>query len=116
MSEAVVLSAVRTAIADAYKGTLANVSIHDLAKPVVVEALKRSGVEADDVDDLVLGEVLHGGGCVARYVAVDLGLPDDTPGLALNRQCATGMSAVDVAAAEIMAGMNRVAIAGGVAS
>jgi acetyl-CoA C-acetyltransferase len=116
MGDAVVLSAVRTAIADAYKGSLTNVSIHDLAKPVVVEALKRSGASAEDVDDMVLGEVLHGGGCVARYVAVDLGLPDDLPGLAVNRQCATGMSAVDIAAAEIMAGMNRLAIAGGVAS
>lgn len=116
MPDAVVVSAVRTPIADAYKGALANVSIHDLAKTAVAEALKRSGVPPEDVDDLVLGEVLHGGGDVARYVAVDLGLPPDTPGLAVNRQCATGMSALDVAAAEIMAGMNRVAIAGGAAS
>lgn len=116
MPDAVIVSAVRTPIADAYKGALAHVSVHDLGKTVVSEALKRSGVPAEDVDDLVLGEVLHGGGDVARYVAVDLGLPADIPGLAVNRQCATGMSALDVAAAEIMAGMNRVAIAGGAAS
>ncbi|MBI2168691.1 MAG: thiolase family protein [Actinobacteria bacterium] len=116
MREAVIVAAVRTPIADAYKGALAHVSIHDLAKATVAEALKRSGVPADDVDDLVLGEVLHGGGDVARYVAVDLGLPPDIPGLAVNRQCATGMSALNVAAAEIMAGMNKVAIAGGAAS
>jgi len=116
MTDAVIVSAVRTPIADAYKGSLAHVSIHDLAKVAVSAALQRSGVAAQDVDDLVLGEVLHGGGDVARYIAVDLGLPPDIPGLAVNRQCATGMSAIDVAAAEIMAGMNRVAIAGGAAS
>lgn len=114
--EAVIVSAVRTPIADAYKGALADVSVHDLGKAVVAEALKRSGVASEAVDDLVLGEVLQGGGDIARYVAVDLGLPPDTPGLAVNRQCATGMSAVNAAAAEIMAGMNTVAIAGGVAS
>lgn len=116
MGEAVVVSAVRTPITDAYRGSLAPVSVHDLGKTVVAEALKRSGVPADDVDDLVMGEVLQGGGCIARYLAVDLGLPPDLPGLAVNRQCATGMSAVDVAAAEIMAGMNRVAVAGGAIS
>ena len=62
----------------------------------------------------MLGEVLHGGGDIARHVAVELGLTD-IPGLAVQRQCATGMSAVTVAAAEIKAGMNRVAVAGGVA-
>ncbi len=116
MREVAVVSAGRTAIADAYRGSLTNVSVHDLAKPVVAEALKRSGVPADDVDDLVLGEVLQGGGDVARYVAIDLGLPPDLPGLAVNRQCASGMTAVDTAAAGIASGMDRVAIAGGVAS
>jgi acetyl-CoA C-acetyltransferase len=116
MGTAVILSAVRTAIADSYKGALANVSVHELAKATVSEALKRSGAAVDDVDDVVLGEVLHGGGCIARNVAVDLGLPPDTPGLAVQRQCATGMTAITTAAANIMAGMDRVAVAGGAAS
>lgn len=116
MREVAIVSAVRTAIADAYRGSLTNVSVHDLAKPVVAEALKRSGIPGEDVDDLVLGEVLQGGGDVARYVAIDLGLPPDLPGLAVNRQCASGMTAVDTAAAGVASGMDRVAIAGGVAS
>jgi acetyl-CoA C-acetyltransferase len=116
MGDCVVLSAVRTPIADAYKGSLAHTSVYDIAKPAVVEALKRSGVEPEAVDDLVLGEVLQGGGDIARYLAVDLGLPPDRPGLAVNRQCASGMSAVDVGAAGIMAGMEQVIVAGGVAS
>jgi acetyl-CoA C-acetyltransferase len=113
-NDAVVVGAVRTAIADSYRGRLANVGINDLAETVVTEALARSGVPNDAVDDLVLGEVLHGGGDIARHVAVSLGLRD-VPGLAVQRQCATGMSAVTAAAAEIMAGMNRVAVAGGIA-
>jgi len=114
--EAVIVAGVRTAIADAYRGSLANTSIYDTAKASIAEVLKRSGVPATDVDDVVLGEVLQGGGCIARYVANDLGLPPDTPGLAMNRQCASGMSAVDTAAANIMAGMDRVVIAGGAES
>lgn len=116
MPDAVILSAVRTPIADAYKGSLAHTSIYDVAKASVVEALERSGVPPEDVDDLVLGEVLQGGGCIARYLANDIGLPPDTPGLALNRQCATGMSAVTTAAASIRAGMDGVVLAGGVES
>jgi acetyl-CoA C-acetyltransferase len=116
MGEAVIVAAVRTAIADAYKGALANTSIYDIGKASVTDALKRSGVAAEDVDDLILGEVLQGGGDIARYLANDIGLPPDTPGLALNRQCATGMTAVDTAAANIRAGMDRVVIAGGVES
>jgi acetyl-CoA C-acetyltransferase len=116
MGEAVIVSAVRTAIADAYKGALANTSIYDIGKASVVEAIKRAGVPPDEVDDLILGEVLQGGGCMARYLANDVGLPPDTPGLAVNRQCATGMSAVDTAAANIRAGMDKVVIAGGVES
>ena len=116
MREAVILSAVRTPIGDARKGSLAALSAFDIAKPSVIEALKRSGVPVDDVDDIVLGEVMEGGGNIARYVAIELGLPLDTPGMAVQRACASGLSAVNTAAAEIMAGMETVVIAGGTAS
>jgi acetyl-CoA C-acetyltransferase len=116
MTDAVIVSACRTPITDAYKGSLANVGVRDLAKLVIVEALERSGIPATEVDDVVLGEVLQGGGCIARYAAIEAGLPPDTPGLALNRQCATGLTAVGTAAANIMAGMDRVVIAGGAES
>ncbi len=116
MGDAVIVSAVRTAIADGKKGALARTPIQEIAKVPVLEVLKRSGIAAEDVDDLILGEVMHGGGCIARYVAVDLGLPSDTPGMAVQRQCATGLQAVTSAAADIRAGMTRVAIAGGAES
>lgn len=116
MGDAVLLSAVRTPIADAKKGALARTSIHEIARASVAEALKRSQVSPDDVDDVALGEVMHGGGCVARYVALDLGLPSDTPGVAVQRHCASGMQAIATAAADIRSGMTRVAIAGGAES
>jgi len=116
MGDAVLLSAVRTPIADARKGALARSPIQQVAATTVAEALKRSGAPPDDVDDVVLGEVMHGGGCIARYVAVDLGLPPDTPGLAVQRHCASGMQAITTAAADIRAGMTRVAVAGGAES
>jgi acetyl-CoA C-acetyltransferase len=116
MGDAVILSAVRTPIADGKKGALARTPIQEIAKASVAEALKRAGVPPSDVDDVVLGEVMHGGGCIARYVALDLGLPPDTPGLAVQRHCASGLQGVVSAASDIRAGMTTVAVAGGAES
>jgi acetyl-CoA acetyltransferase family protein len=115
MGDAVIVSAARTAIGTARKGTLAGVSAFDLAKYSVAEALKRSGIPSDEVDDIQLGESLQGGGDIARYVAVELGVPN-VPGVALNRHCASGMAAVQGAAASIRAGMDAVVVAGGTES
>jgi acetyl-CoA acyltransferase len=115
MPDAVIVAAARTAIGTARKGTLLDVSAFDLAKYAVAEALKRSGVPSNDVDDLALGESLQGGGDIARYAAVELGLVE-IPGVALNRHCASGMASVQGAAASIMAGMDKVVIAGGAES
>ncbi|MHB8220779.1 MAG: thiolase family protein [Acidimicrobiales bacterium] len=115
MGEAVIVSAVRTPIGRSGR-SLAGMDLAAIGGAVVTEALARSGVPAATVDDLVLGEALQGGGCTARYVAVSLGLPEDTPGLAVQRQCATGMAAVQWAAAQIRSGMARVVVAGGIES
>src|SRR4051812_49342179 len=115
MGDAVIISAARTAIGTARKGTLLDVTAFDLARESVGEALKRSGIPGDDVDDLQMGESLQGGGDIARYAAVELGL-SNVPGVALNRHCASGMAAVQGAAASIRAGMDTVVIAGGAES
>ncbi|MEP6624739.1 MAG: thiolase family protein [Acidimicrobiia bacterium] len=115
MGDAVIVSTARTAIGTARKGTLLDVSAFDLAGYAVGAALERSGVPKDDVDDLQMGESLQGGGDIARYAAVELGL-EHVPGVALNRHCASGMAAVQGAAASIRAGMDRVVIAGGAES
>ena len=115
MGDAVIVSTARTAIGTARKGTLIDVSAFDLAKNAAGEALARSGIDHESVDDLQMGEVLQGGGDIARYAAIELGL-ENVPDVALNRHCASGMAAVQGAAASIRAGMDRVVIAGGAES
>jgi acetyl-CoA acetyltransferase family protein len=115
VADAVVIAACRTAIGTAYKGTLVDTSAFDLAHTVVAEAVHRSGLDPGRFDDIVLGESLYGGGDIARYTAVTTGLTG-VPGLALNRHCASGLSAVQTAAANIRAGMMDAVIAGGVQS
>jgi acetyl-CoA acyltransferase len=112
---AVVIAAGRTPIGTARKGTLANVEASALAKTVVSAVIERSGLDATDFDDLILAEVMQGGGDIARYVAVDLGLTD-VPGMAVNRQCASSLSAVAMAAGQIASSMNRAVLAGGTES
>ncbi|ORV50482.1 acetyl-CoA acetyltransferase [Mycobacterium europaeum] len=112
---AVIIAAARTAIGTARKGTLANMDAIDLAKPVVTAAIDRSGLAASDFEDLVLAESMQGGGDSARYVAVDLGL-DQIPGMAVNRQCASSLTAIAVGAGQIAAGMSRAVLAGGMES
>jgi len=115
MPDAVIVSACRTAIGTAFKGTLTETTAFDLADAVVGESIARTGLTTNDVDDLVLGESMYGGGVVARHTAINTGLTT-VPGLAVNRHCATGLSAVSTAAAQIRSGMDRAIIAGGVHS
>jgi acetyl-CoA C-acetyltransferase len=112
MGDPVIVSYVRTAIADAHKGALSRTPIYDLGRTVIAEAVKRSGLDPGAFDDVIMGEVLHGGGDLARYCAIELGMID-VPGLALMRACASGLQAANSAAASIKAGMDRAIVAGG---
>jgi acetyl-CoA acyltransferase len=113
MPEAVIVSALRTPIGTAFKGTLRDTDAYQLAEHVVGEAV--AGLDSLPVDDVILGEGLYGGGVVARHAALTAGLPS-VPGLALNRHCAAGLAAVQGAAASVRAGMDQLVIAGGVNS
>ena len=115
MPEAVIVAACRTAIGTARKGALADTSPFELADVIVGEVVRRAGIEALEVDDIVLAESLYGGGDIARHAAVTAGLTD-VPGLALNRHCASGLAAVQTAAANVRAGMMNAVVAGGVHS
>jgi acetyl-CoA C-acetyltransferase len=115
VTEAVVVASARTPIARARKGSLVNVDAFRLAEIAVGEAVTRSGIESADIDDIILGESVYGGGDIARYIAVTRGLTN-VPGVADNRHCASGMSAVQFAAASIRAGMDSVVVAGGTQS
>src|ERR1700677_2169959 len=114
-SDAVIVAATRTPIGRSGRA-LAGLTIEEIGMQTVTGVLDRSGLDPDDIDDLILGEVLRGGGCTARYVANALGLPPDGPGGAVQRQCATGMMPVQEAAAPIRSGMADAMIAGGVES
>ena len=111
-TDAVIVAATRTPIGRSGR-SLAGLTLHDIGMQTVSAVIAAAGLDVRDVDDVILGEVLQGGGCTARYVANALGLPADTPGSAVQRQCATGMMAVQEAAAHIRSGMAEVVIAGG---
>ncbi|MFD3926984.1 thiolase family protein [Streptomyces sp. NPDC058614] len=113
MSQAVIVSALRTPVGTAFKGTLRDTTAFELAHHIVGAAAK--GLDPDRVDDVILGEGLYGGGVLARHAALTAGLTS-VPGQALNRHCAAGLSAVAGAAASIIAGMDDLVIAGGVNS
>jgi acetyl-CoA C-acetyltransferase len=115
VTEAVIVAAARTPIGRAHKGSFVDVDAFELAEVAVGAAIDRSGIPAADIDDIVLAESLQGGGVIARNVAVRLGLLG-VPGLADNRHCAAGLSAIQIAAGSIRAGMDRVVVAGGTES
>jgi acetyl-CoA C-acetyltransferase len=107
MPEAVIVSALRTPIGTAMKGTLRDTDAYQLGEHVVASAV--ADLDAGAIDDVILGEGLYGGGVIARHAAI-------TAGLAQNRHCAAGQAAVQSAAASIRAGMDQLVIAGGVNS
>jgi acetyl-CoA C-acetyltransferase len=112
-SDAVIIAATRTPIGRSGR-SLAGLSLHDIGLQTLQGVVDAAGLDSADIDDLIVGEVLQGGGDTARYLANALGLPPDTPGGAVQRQCATGMMAVQEAAAHIRSGMADVIIAGGI--
>lgn len=115
MTEAVIVAGARTAIARSHKGALRDVDAFSLAEVAVRAAISRSGIDPEVLDDIVLAESLQGGGVIARTVAIRMGMAG-VPGLADNRHCAGGLSAMQIAAGSIRAGMDQVVVAGGTES
>jgi acetyl-CoA C-acetyltransferase len=115
MSPAVILSAVRTPIATARKGSLVNTSAEELALAVLTGAVARSGLSPEDIDDVIFAESLYGGGALARHAAVQAGMAG-VSGVAINRHCAGSLTSTGFAASTIMSGMEKVIVAGGVQS
>lgn len=114
----VILSAVRTAIGS-FSGALSGHSPVDLGAAVASEAIARSGVDASDIGQTVLGNVIHTAPqdmYLSRVVAVRAGVPETSPALTLNRLCGSGMQAVITAAEQIMLGHTNAALAGGAES
>lgn len=115
MTDAVIVSTARTPIGTAGRGSLVDVDALELGTLALTEALARAGIDPSLVDDVVFGESLYGGGDIARYAAVQAGMPQ-VPGVAHNRHCASGLAAVQTAAGSIRSGMDTLVVAGGVQS
>ena len=123
MADAYLVGGVRTPVGR-YGGALASVRPDDLASLVVGEAVRRAGleraaIEAGAIDEIILGAANQAGEDnrnVARMSALLAGLPDSVPGITVNRLCASGMSAITMAAQAIRAGDADLIVAGGVES
>src|SRR5271155_1991014 len=120
MTEAVIVSAVRTAVGRGYKGTLRTTRPDDLAAVVIKEALARvPGLDAKDVDDVIIGCAMpegEQGMNVARIAALRAGLPVETSAMTVNRFCSSGLQSIAMAAERIMVGSADVIVAGGTES
>ena len=113
--EAVIVSCVRTAIGK-QGGALASMPAHLFGAEVMKEAIKRANITADMAEDCIMGNVLSGGGNIARLTALQTHLSLELPGVTVDRQCGSGINAVTLAAQAIRAGDGDIYIAGGVES
>lgn len=114
MQQVVIVAATRTPIGS-FQGVLASLSAVDLGTVVVKALLARSGVAADQVDEVILGQVLTAG-CgqnPARQTALNAGLPHSVPALTINKVCGSGLKAIHLAVQAIRCGDAEVIIAGG---
>ena len=114
-TDVVIVSAARTPIATAYKGSLVGVDAFAIAEVAMAAALERSGIPAAEIEDIGFGESMQGGGNIGRNVAIRLGMTN-VPGVATQRWCASGMAGVQWIAANIAAGMIDVGMGGGTES
>ena len=118
MKEAVVVSAVRTAVGKAPRGILRDTRPDDIGALVIKEAVARvPGLKVEEIDDIVIGCAFpesDQGLNLGRVLAMRAGFPFTVPGQTVNRFCSSGLQAIATAAFEIMAGSAEVMIAGGV--
>ena len=118
MAEAYLVGGARTPVGR-YGGALATVRPDDLAALVVGEAVRRAGIDPGLIEDIIFGAATQAGEDnrnVARMAGLLAGLPDHVPGITVNRLCASGMSAITMAAQAIRAGDADLMLAGGVES
>lgn len=116
-TDVVLCSPLRTPVG-AYGGAFTDVPVQDLASTVVSAIVERTGLSADSIDDIILGQASPDGAAPAlgRVVALDAGLGDSVPGMQLDRRCGSGLQAVVTAAAHVATGAADLIIAGGAES
>ncbi|WP_281450086.1 thiolase family protein [Paenarthrobacter nitroguajacolicus] len=111
----VIIAALRSPICRA-NGQLKHLRAPDLLAPVLASLIESIGVDPADVDDVIIGNAVGGGGNLARYAALQAGLPTTVPGLTVDRQCGSGLDAIALASRLVAAGDNPLFLAGGVES
>ena len=120
MREAVIVSAVRTAVGKASKGALRTTRPDDLGALVIKEAVTRAGgLDPKEIEDVILGCAMpeaEQGKNVARISSLRAGLPVESSAMTINRFCSSGLQSIAIAAQRIMAGQGEVAVAGGTES
>lgn len=119
MTEAVVVSVARTAIGKAFRGAFNDTEAPVLGGHVIKAAVARAGLDGKEVDDVLIGCAAQQGTQaynLGRLCAYTAGLPITVPGMTLDRQCASGLQTIVIAAKNIMAGEQSIVVAGGVES
>ena len=114
MEDIVIVSAARTAVGK-FGGTLAKTPATEMGAAIIAEVLKRSGLAADQVGEVIMGQVLAAGAGQnpARQAVIKSGLNQGTPGLTINAVCGSGLKAVMLAAQAVAYGDSEIVIAGG---
>ena len=113
--QAVIIAARRTPIVRAH-GLFAGLDVCDLLTPVIQQLLADSGIQADSIDDVIIGNATASSGNIARLAALSAGLPATVPGVTVDRQCGSGLEAVIQACRLVQAGAGELYLAGGVES
>ena len=111
LHEVVAVGMVRTAIGN-FLGTLSGFTAVELGKLVGEEAIRRSGIDRNEIDEVITGMV-YKTGCKAnpaRQIGIGLGIPDKAGALTVEQQCASGMRAIEIASQQIMLGKTQAAL------
>ena len=119
MNEAVVVSTARTGLAKSFRGSLNITHPVTMGGHVLAAAIQRAGIEAAEIDDVIMGSAFlegPGGANLARMIGLRAGCPVSTSGLTINRFCATGLQSIATAAQRVIVGEGDVYAAGGVES
>ena len=114
MNEAVIVSGARTPVGR-FGGAFKDVSAPDLGAIAIKAALERAGLQVESVDEVVFGNALQAteSGYAARLSSLRAGIPEEVPTIAINRQCSSGLEAINMAAQLVRTGEVEVAVAGG---
>jgi acetyl-CoA C-acetyltransferase len=114
MSEIVIAAAARTPVG-AFNGALASLPAHELGKAAIAEAIRRAGVAAEEVSEVILGQILTAGQGQnpARQASIAAGLPVEVPAYGVNQLCGSGLKAVAMGMQAIRNGDSAIVVAGG---